>query len=79
MDQDRADRWADDRAETRGGRGHPRLFARRSGALASATYACTTPMVPPQSCTIREMSKSQSVLAYARKSRLGGNRGDECR
>ena len=45
----------------------PRLFVRSSGDEASATYACTTPMVPPPApCTSRESSRTHTDPAKAK-------------
>src|SRR5205085_12404309 len=42
----------------------PSPFARSSGLLVSATYACSTPTVPPpRPCTTRERSRIQIVPA----------------
>ncbi len=43
---------------------HPNALARSAGGMLSATYACTTPVVPPPSpCTNRERKSSQSEWA----------------
>ena len=42
----------------------PNPFARSSGLLASATYACSTPTVPPPTpCTTRDSKRTHSVPA----------------
>ncbi len=46
----------------------PRLLVRRSGGETSATYACTTPMVPPpMPCTTRVSSSAGTELAKAKR------------
>jgi hypothetical protein len=45
----------------------PRLFARCSGSVASATYAWITPVVPPPApCTTLERRRSQRLVEYAK-------------